>query len=694
MVSIIIPTCAARGYIETCIKSLRERTAYRNVEIVCVDNIPDSQVAWKLWLQQNADKVVPMPEAFNWSYFNNRGVEAASGEYLLFLNDDIEVTQPDWLDALLEHAQRPEVAVAGPQLLYPDGKVQHAGMFLATRGIARHAFRFAAADEPGYFGLALTQRNVIAVTGACMLMRRSVYQALGGFDEAHEIVNNDLDFCLRAHRAGKLVVYTPHASLVHHEAASRDSLADVFDLGQFEARWSTLFAAGDPYFSPRLSRHADDYRPDDEPVETIFAGHPMFRQADIKRILVVKVDHIGDFVTAIPAMRRLKQIFPAAAIHVLASRAARAFAELESCIDEFIEFEFFHAVSGLGPKEISPEEYQALHDRLAPYQFDIAVDLRKHPDTRDVLRHTPARFLAGYDYLGQFPFLDISLEWEGDRGLQRKRSHITDDLINLVEAIGTASVADRTRLELTASAAEPPDFLPDDARALFDKPVVAVHPGVGNVMRQWPTEHFAALIDLLVEKNAVNAVLIGGAEEAELAEEVLGRIANRNAVVSVVGKTPLRQLPELLRACALYVGNNSGPKHIAAALGVPTIGIHSGVVDAIEWGPIGRRAVALRRNMMCSPCYLARLEDCARGYACMRGLEPTAVQEVAEILLGRPVEARSVEALIEPAPPQAAPPEMLKRKQGAKPRRGRRRQVSSASAGVVPDLPDDGMVDS
>ena len=354
MVSIIIPTCAARGYIETCIKSLRERTAYRNFEIICVDNIPDSQVAWKIWLQQNADKVVPMPDAFNWSHFNNRGVEAASGEYLLFLNDDIEMIQPDWLDALLEHAQRPEVAVVGPQLLYPDGKVQHAGMFLATRGIARHAFRFAAADEPGYFGLALTQRNVIAVTGACMLMRRSVFQALGGFEEAHEIINNDLDFCLRAHRAGKLVVFTPYASLVHHEAASRDRLADVFDLGHFEARWSTLFAAGDPYFSPRLSRHSDDYQPDDEPVETIFAGHPLFRHADIKRILVVKVDHIGDFVTAIPAIRRLKQIFPAAAIHVLASRAARAFAEIEDCIDEFIEFEFFHSVSGLGPKADQP----------------------------------------------------------------------------------------------------------------------------------------------------------------------------------------------------------------------------------------------------------------------------------------------------------------------------------------------------
>ena len=93
--------------------------------------------------------------------------------------------------------------MVGPQLLYPDSKVQHAGMFLATPGVARHAFRFAPSDDPGYFGLALTQRNVIAVTGACMLMRRGIYQALGGFEEAHQIINNDLDFCLRAHQGGQ-----------------------------------------------------------------------------------------------------------------------------------------------------------------------------------------------------------------------------------------------------------------------------------------------------------------------------------------------------------------------------------------------------------------------------------------------------------------------------------------------------------
>ena len=160
------------------------------------------------------------PNDLNWSRFNNRGTELADGEYLLFLNDDIEVQQEGWLDALLEHAKRPEVGIVGPQLLYPNRKVQHAGIFLTTLGAGRHSFRFLAEDDPGYFGLALTQRNVIAVTGACMLIRRDTFDRIGGFDEAHEVVNNDVDCCLRVWRAGLNVVYTPYAQLIHHELAS------------------------------------------------------------------------------------------------------------------------------------------------------------------------------------------------------------------------------------------------------------------------------------------------------------------------------------------------------------------------------------------------------------------------------------------------------------------------------------------
>ena len=210
-------------------------------------------------------------------------------------------------------------------------------------------------------------------------------------------------------------------------------MKDVFDLSHFNAAWKTTFAAGDPYFNPRLSRHADDYRPDDEPVQWVVSGAPMFLPEEIQRILVVKLDHIGDFVTALPPIRRLKKLFPHARITVLAGPASRAFVALEPCIDEFIPFAFFHARSQLGERELTPEDYAELAEQLRPYRFDLAVDLRKHLSTRDVLKYTGARFLAGFDYLGQFPYLDIALDWDGDRTLQRKRSHIVDDLMALVE---------------------------------------------------------------------------------------------------------------------------------------------------------------------------------------------------------------------------------------------------------------------
>jgi ADP-heptose:LPS heptosyltransferase/GT2 family glycosyltransferase len=648
-VSIIIPTCAANGYIETCINTLRARTTYPAFEIICVDNIPASKLAWKVWLQESADKIIDMPDAFNWSAFNNRAADVADGEYLLFLNDDIEIIQDDWLDALVEHAQRPEVGIVGPQLLYRDGTVQHAGMFLASNGIGRHAFRYAAADDPCYFGLALTQRNVMAVTGACMLVRRDTFERLGRFDEAHQIVNNDLDFCLRAHRAGLLTVFTPYASLTHFELASRASMKDVYDLTHFDAQWKTTFAAGDPYFNPRLSTQADDYRPDDEPVQWVVSGTPKFSVAEIERILVVKLDHIGDFVTAMPPIRRLRKLFPAARISGLASPASAGFIALESCVDEFIPFRFFHERSQLGERTLTKEDYVALREKLLPYRFDLAVDLRKHPSTRDVLQYTGARFLAGYDYLGQFPFLDVALDWDGDRRLQRKRNHIIDDLVLLVDAIGHATEDDRLLMQ-PGPEAMPLNELPPDVRALFARPVVAMHPGAGNITKEWPQEHFSALIDLLIEKRDVNVLLVGGRDDVEVADKLLAVVLHKDAIASMAGRTSLSDLPRLLKNCALYIGNDSGPKHVAAAVGIPTIGIHSGVVDPTEWGPIGPSAVALRRNMTCSPCYLANAEDCPRSLACLRFFDPAMVYETAEMMLDPSA------AAIAPPPPEEPEP--------------------------------------
>ncbi|HYZ20841.1 MAG TPA: glycosyltransferase family 9 protein, partial [Rhodopila sp.] len=315
------------------------------------------------------------------------------------------------------------------------------------------------------------------------------------------------------------------------------------------------------------------------------------------------------------------------------------FVALEPDIDELITFDFFHARSQLGERELTMEDYAALREQLRPYRFDLAIDLRKHPSTRDVLKYTGARFLAGFDHLGQYPNLDVALDWDGDRTLQRKRNHIVDDLLALVRAVERATETDRDIMR-PGPAPLPLDELPAEVQALFARPVVAVHPGAGNITKQWPEEHFSALIDLLIERNGVNILLVGGPDEVAVADSLRQNVLHPQHIASMAGKTPLGDLPRLLKHCALYIGNDSGPKHIAAAIGIPTIGIHSGVVDPVEWGPLGPHAVALRRNMSCSPCYLAKAEDCPRALACLRFLEPALVHETADLLLAaarRPV---------------------------------------------------------
>jgi ADP-heptose:LPS heptosyltransferase/GT2 family glycosyltransferase len=640
LVSIIIPTAGARGLVAHCISSIRATTRYSHVEILCIDNIPVENVEDKAWLRANADRVIEIPEPFNWSRFNNQAAAAANGEFLLFLNDDIEVLEPDWLHALLEHAEREEVGVVGPLLLYPDGKVQHAGMFLSG-SIGRHAFRFAAEDEPGPFGLALSQRNVIAVTGACLLVRREVFHALGCFDEAHAVINNDLDFCLRVWRAGKRVVFTPFARLTHHELASRDKLDEVFDAPGFNAEWRTRTLLGDPFFHPALSPDHDVYTAEAEPVRIIVAGHPILARERVRRILATKVDHIGDFVTALPALRRLKQLFPDAELHVLAANASVPLATLEPTIDSVIGFDFFNVVSRKGQCDLTEADFAALAAKLALYRFDIAIDLRKQGETRELLRRTGARLLAGYDHHGRFPWLDIALEWEDDLRFGVKRSHVSDDLTRLVEAISAACETDRggavdavTRHAAIAAACALP-AVAEDGATLFARRVVCVHPGSGSLMRQWPAEHFAGLIDLLVGEAGVHVVVIGAPTEAEVAFTMLTGVQPqyKKRVWSFVGRIGMQDLPVVLQACDLYVGNNSGPKHIAARLGVPTVGVHSAVVDAHEWGPLGPRAVAVQREMSCGPCYLESPEACSRGMACLNGLRPGEVFRVCRQML-------------------------------------------------------------
>jgi len=264
-VSIIIPTKDRSDLLSRCVRGILEETAYRNLEVIIIDNHSD-QEATHAYLRQiegnQRVRILKYNRPFNFSLINNWGAEQSRGDILLFLNNDTEPIEASWLRHMVANACRPEVGAVGAKLLYPNGRVQHGGVILGMTGIAGHFHRNRPSDDPGYFGRALLQQNLSAVTAACIAMRRNVFFEVGGFDGANlPIAFNDVDLCLRLRELGYLIVWTPLAQLIHHETASRKLDLMPCRYREFlrendymRLRWGNILDR-DPYFSPNLSRH-------------------------------------------------------------------------------------------------------------------------------------------------------------------------------------------------------------------------------------------------------------------------------------------------------------------------------------------------------------------------------------------------------------------------------------------------------
>ena len=232
LVSIVIPTTGRLELVGTCFESLRTLTTYLNYEIIFIDNSCGHHPEGIRYLHQQNVQVIEDSGPFNWSRLNNVGVAAAHGELLLFLNDDIEITDGNWLSELVAQALRPEVGTVGASLLYPDGRIQHGGVFLVEHGGACvHYLQFLNPQKQIYQNLHQTVREVSGNTGACLMVRQNVFSALGGFDEDYTIVGSDVDLCFRISQAGYRNIWTPFAQLIHHESVSRKNAP--IDLDEF-----------------------------------------------------------------------------------------------------------------------------------------------------------------------------------------------------------------------------------------------------------------------------------------------------------------------------------------------------------------------------------------------------------------------------------------------------------------------------
>lgn len=271
-ISILIPNKDHIDDLRRCIDSIRERTTYDNYEIIVIENNSEQQETfayYKTIEEQENITVVTYKGEFNYSRINNFGAKYATGKYLLLLNNDTQVITMNWLEAMLMYAQRSDVGAVGAKLYYGDRTIQHAGVVigLGAHRTAGHTHYKINYDNLGYMGKLCYAQNVSAVTGACLMVKKSLFDELGGLDEDFRVALNDVDFCLRLREKGYLNVFTPFAELYHFESASRG--IDVMDEAKakryeeesalFRDRWKELIEKGDPYYNPNFSLDHSDY---------------------------------------------------------------------------------------------------------------------------------------------------------------------------------------------------------------------------------------------------------------------------------------------------------------------------------------------------------------------------------------------------------------------------------------------------
>jgi O-antigen biosynthesis protein len=269
LISIIIPTRDLPAILATCLKSIFQKTAYDRFEVIIVDNDSrdsETQALFHCWREREPSRfrVIPLPIPFNFPALINEGVRHARGDLLLLLNNDIEVVSEEWLTEMAAQAMRPRVGAVGVKLLYPDDTVQHAGVVLGVGGIAGHSHKYFSNDRPGYFDRLRITANCAAVTGACLMVQKTRFLEVGGFDEALPVAFNDVDFCIKLLKAGYDNLCLSHLLLYHHESQTRgpeDTVEKQIrfrgEIALMEARWGELLKK-DPFYSPHLTRDRED----------------------------------------------------------------------------------------------------------------------------------------------------------------------------------------------------------------------------------------------------------------------------------------------------------------------------------------------------------------------------------------------------------------------------------------------------
>jgi len=327
---------------------------------------------------------------------------------------------------------------------------------------------------------------------------------------------------------------------------------------------------------------------------------PFLSPSEVENVLVVKLDHLGDVLLARPAITRLRERLPDATIWALCgSWSADLISEFDS-VDQVITFDVYSAMSEDGLKPKSNSEIQQLQHKLSSLNLDIAIDLRRHPETRWILGLSGAPLTIGYESYGYNPTIFLAVD--------PTKVHISSQLLRLVDAIPILPTGSKERV---------PAY-----RGVLS---VGIHPGSGQTAKRWPLQHFSQLVDSLLAVGS-RVILFGGPEECDMNRRIIRDHPGNGRIIDMSEAVPIARYAETVaNECQIYVGNDTGPTHMVAAAGVPVIATYSGVIDPMEWFPPGHIVEVIMKVMPCMPCYIADYRQCPHNLECIASVKPAHV---------------------------------------------------------------------
>jgi len=590
--SIIIPTNGKKlSVLKNCLHSLLTVTAYSApIEIILLDNSRgQAQNPYYEYLKSVTDKSVKVrayDHPFNWSAINNFGASLASGEILLFLNDDTEVTSPKWISTLLNPFDFSWVGVVAPRLVYPEGTIQHAGATLlpygggaANIGLGTRSILDSLWDR--------NPRSVSTVMGACLATRRDLFHDLGGFDERYRIVLSETAYCLAAGKSGYHVVYNPHTSVIHHERMSRKGMDPPEDESLFWKEWRDKILAPDPYYPAIYEKNPNSvkFELSDRKLAITVLESPFLYPDAIQNILILQANELESDLILSDIAGQLKNKFPSAKIYAACGPSIKNALVLRGTVDQLIDFDHY-----LDQDDGSVSHTEIWDHRAGLPAFDIAIGLGGHSKTQKALQNSGAVFtIIAPSHKKGGSFVPVLTEW-GTFSSEKRfgRPHYTKQQSELLEAFPLMPLPRQT-------------FHSWKTHSI----TIGISTGSCSKDKRWPIGHFEQLTRMLL-KLGFNVILLGEDEDIPFNSRIQRNIEKEYAgnISDLSGRIRLPEYQKTVEEkCDLYIGNNSEVTRLIASTGISTIAIFGGIVDPFEWFPAGENVTVIFRDVPCAPCY-------------------------------------------------------------------------------------------